>query len=143
MTTKLDPTTIENNLEEIEENIEEIKKDVSDLSQQEFLQQNDKLRSVKYLLITTAEAVGNVCLHIAAKKFAKNINEIPEVVKFVGKKEVISEDLSEKLAGMARLRNLLVHQYWEIDDEKIYKYASEDLKDLRQFIEEIREYTEN
>ena len=38
---------------------------------------------------------------------------------------------------MARFRNRLVHVYWAIDDEMIYKILQEDIRDLEEFIEEF------
>jgi len=46
---------------------------------------------------------------------------------------IISEDLSRRLARMAKFRNMLVHIYWEIDDAEIFKIIQEDLKDLGEF----------
>ncbi len=41
---------------------------------------------------------------------------------------------------MARFRNMLVHIYWEIDDEKVYDILSHDIEDLEEYITEITEY---
>ncbi len=51
---------------------------------------------------------------------------------------VVSGEVGE---GMARLRNLIVHRYWEIDDMRIYLEAKRDgLGLVRRFIREAREY---
>lgn len=38
------------------------------------------------------------------------------------------------MASAARLRNLLVHRYWVISDEKVYESVKEGLKDFGVFI---------
>ena len=45
-------------------------------------------------------------------------------------RNVISQDLTKSLAEMVKLRNMLVHFYWEIDDEKIFAIMTVDLVDL-------------
>jgi len=48
--------------------------------------------------------------------------------------------LAEKLADMARFRNMLVHIYWKIDDKKVYEIMKKDISDLEEFIEEVKKY---
>lgn len=51
---------------------------------------------------------------------------------------VISEALARRLSGAAALRNLIVHQYTEIDIERVMKVVRHDLDDLRQFASALR-----
>jgi len=41
---------------------------------------------------------------------------------------------------MARFRNLLVHRYGKIDDERIWTILQEDLKDFELFISKIERF---
>jgi len=50
---------------------------------------------------------------------------------------IISKELSKKLINMAKFRNLLVHLYWKVDDEKIYEILQSELADFDEFIEQI------
>ena len=38
---------------------------------------------------------------------------------------------------MAKFRNKLIHRYWEINDQLIFKYAQEDLNDFIKFMKTI------
>ena len=38
---------------------------------------------------------------------------------------------------MAKFRNLLVHLYWKVNDEKIYEILQYELVDFDEFIEQI------
>ena len=38
---------------------------------------------------------------------------------------------------MARFRNMLVHIYWDVDDERVYTILHENLDDLRAFVRAI------
>ena len=46
-------------------------------------------------------------------------------MKFLLRLNIVNSEIGEKLVKLARLRNLLVHRYWIIDDERILKEARE------------------
>lgn len=48
--------------------------------------------------------------------------------------------MAEKLADMAKFRNMLVHIYWKIDDKKVYEIMKKNILDLEEFVEEVRNY---
>jgi len=48
----------------------------------------------------------------------------------------LSDDLTEKLNKLIGLRNVLVHEYVEIDIEKLFYYL-ENLNDFRKFVKDI------
>jgi len=48
--------------------------------------------------------------------------------------------LTERLIQMARFRNRLVHIYWDIDEETVYRILHESLSDLEQFKQAVIEY---
>lgn len=56
---------------------------------------------------------------------------------------LISEYLGEKLIGLAKLRNLLVHRYWDIDDKLLLKEVKTHKDDLLSFVEEIENNLKN
>ena len=41
------------------------------------------------------------------------------------------------IVSLFKLRNLLVHRYWIIDDEKIYHNVKRDFKNILDFIERV------
>jgi len=41
---------------------------------------------------------------------------------------------------MAKFRNILVHIYWKIDDEKAYEIMKKDISDLEEFVKEVKNY---
>jgi uncharacterized protein YutE (UPF0331/DUF86 family) len=58
-------------------------------------------------------------------------------------KKIISEELSQKITKMIGLRNLLVHEYGEVDRKIIFKILSENLEDLELFKKEISNFIKN
>ena len=53
---------------------------------------------------------------------------------------VISKDFAKDLAPSAGLRNRLVHEYEEIDDEIVYKSVKRAIENYSKYIKEIDEY---
>ena len=124
---------------DIRENNEKIKKYAS-IPDGEFWKDERNLLAIKHLLLQSIEASGSICTHILAKKFFKSSSSFPECFESLYNSNVISKELAERLRKMARFRNILVHRYWEIEDEKILGYARNNLGDFDQFLESIINY---
>jgi len=50
---------------------------------------------------------------------------------------LISRELAEKLKGSAGMRNILVHEYMDIDDEKVYKAIFLAFQDYNEYIKQV------
>jgi uncharacterized protein YutE (UPF0331/DUF86 family) len=127
---------IKKRFSEINETLEEICRLVS-LEDKEFWARKENIAAVKYYLLLAIEAVGGICVHIAAKKFNKGVSVLGECFEILEKEGLLDEGLSSRLKKMVKFRNKLMHRYWEIDEKNILKYAREDLGDFKDFIKEI------
>jgi len=95
------------------------------------------LGSVKYYLIVAIEGCVDICNHIVAKERIGVPESYSDCFKILRDNEIISKVLSEELINMAKFRNLLVHLYWKVDDEKVYELLRTKLGDIDRFIEQI------
>ena len=134
----IDIEKIKQRITEIKENIEKIKK-YSSIPEDEFWEDERNILSIKHLLLESIGACGNICVHILAKKIFKASSSFAECFENLYKSKVIDKDLSDKLIKMARFRNVLVHRYWQIDDQKILDYAKNNLGDFNHFLKAIIE----
>lgn len=50
---------------------------------------------------------------------------------------VYSEDLAQRLAQMARFRNLLVHRYWVVDLGMVHDFLATGLSDFSEYLEAV------
>lgn len=98
--------------------------------------------SMRYLLIQLVEAASSICMHILLGAFNEKAEGFPECFARLGGKGVISEDLASRLSSAARLRNLLVHRYWVIVDEKVYESVKSGLRDFEVFVVHVRAFLE-
>ena len=60
-----------------------------------------------------------------------------DAVDILAEAGVLSPDLSRKLRGVAGFRNILVHEYLEIDRDLVYQYLQYHLGDLEVFAREV------
>lgn len=133
---EIDINKIKQRFSEINEALEEIQK-LTSLDPKEFWSEKRNIAALKYFLLQAIEAIGSICVHIAAKKFNKGISVFGEGFEILEKEGLLDEELSERLRKMVKFRNKLVHRYWEIDDDLVFKYAKEDIKDFIDFMRAI------
>ncbi|MHA2371318.1 MAG: DUF86 domain-containing protein [Candidatus Hodarchaeales archaeon] len=95
----------------------------------------DQRYSTRYQIIVLVEAVGSICFHIALQDLDKEPRSYAECFKLLEAKDLLRS--SSEILKIARLRNLLVHRYWIIDDEMIYKAIQEDFKGIADFLTDV------
>ncbi|MFH2110831.1 MAG: HepT-like ribonuclease domain-containing protein [Candidatus Bathyarchaeota archaeon] len=72
------------------------------------------------LLSTTIDRLFDARAHLLSRLFDERAEGYADCFKRLGERKAIAEELAGRLASAARLRNLLVHRYWEIDDRRVY-----------------------
>ncbi len=63
-----------------------------------------------------------------------------DVFVILEKEKVISKRLSKNFVAIAKFRNILVHDYVEINLNKMYNYLQNDLDDFKKFILAIAKF---
>ena len=129
-------------IQEIQQNLEKIKR-LTELSEENILRNEDKIAALKYYLLESIEAAVGICNHLNAKVLKKAPESYADCFVNLVEGDIINEDLAKRLVQMANFRNLLVHHYYRIEDEKIVHYARQDLKDFDDFIFAIADFMKN
>ena len=90
------------------------------------------------------EKIIEACVDLAFLIIRENKFKMPEddessfIILF--QNNIISEELSKKLRDAKSMRNIIVHEYGEIDDEKVFNSIKEELEnDVNEFIDNMRE----
>ncbi|RLG05351.1 MAG: DUF86 domain-containing protein, partial [Thaumarchaeota archaeon] len=91
-------------------------------------------------LLIAIEASINICYHIVAKKLRRVPDEYEQCFKILGEEGLISKGLAERLSLMCGFRNRLVHLYWKINYQLVYKVIHSHLSDLELFVDEINAF---
>ena len=64
-------------------------------------------------------------------------DEAENVFAVLGREDVIEPDLARRLVGMVRFRNILVHDYLDIDLQIVYHNLTDELGDFDRFAQTI------
>jgi uncharacterized protein YutE (UPF0331/DUF86 family) len=67
-----------------------------------------------------------MCLHVATEDFGYEPESYSDCFTYLQNKGIII--CAEDLVKMIRLRNLLVHRYWIVDDLKVYASIEKNFK---------------
>lgn len=94
------------------------------------------LRGVKYAFITAIEACIDVAQHVCSSEGWGPPRDNGDAMLVLGRHGVLEPDLSERMRAAVGFRNVLVHQYGDVDDN-IVQERLVDLADLEAFAAQV------
>jgi uncharacterized protein YutE (UPF0331/DUF86 family) len=112
-------------------------KALSSLPQEDFVSDPDKVGSAKYHFMVAIEAAIDLCNHIITKNNYRPPEDYADTFRVMGEAKFFDGDFVKNLVSMAKFRNRLVHIYWEVDDELLYKILTINLGDIDRFLKEL------
>jgi len=83
------------------------------------------------------QVVLDIANHIVADDRLGQTEEYRDAIRLLGEHGYIPPDLTERLLPIAGLRNILVHDYLDIDREKLFGVLQHNLGDLEEFARHI------
>jgi uncharacterized protein YutE (UPF0331/DUF86 family) len=98
----------------------------------------DEKYAIRYHVIVLAEALGGVCLHIAKEDLGQEPLSYSECFNLLDE-EGIGGKCAKDLSAIVRLRNLLTHRYWTIDDQQVYNSIKNDFKGVNKLLKSVQE----
>mgnify|MGYP001566390733 CR=1 FL=1 len=129
----VDRERIASRISEVQVAMEQLEK-YAVMDTDEFVSNSEKVAAAKYHLLTMIEGCISICTHIATR----TIHKVPEAYgtcfKLLAENNLIDEELGNSLSRMAGFRNLLIHQYWEVDNHKVHEYIISGKEDVKTFI---------
>lgn len=107
----------------------------------QFTADKDNFPLASYWLRIAIEAALTIGTHILSRLPQNGKKkDYTQIILSLGDYEVLPKEFADKIKGMAGYRNRLVHLYWEVKDEELYKTVKERLGDFKEFANYIREY---
>lgn len=92
--------------------------------------------AIRYQIIVLAEGLGSICLQVATEDFKLEPQSYSECFRLLEGKQVY--DRAKDLISITRLRNLLTHHYWIIDDSQVYESIRHNFKSVDKFIRNVK-----
>lgn len=130
-------------IEVIKERLQHMKKALDELKSMKKIPERDFLNDISLQwsaergLQIVCEAVFDIGNHILVGHFDLAPTDYQSIINLLGKNDVISADLYKNFSGLGGFRNILVHDYAEIDSKEILNKLQNRLVDFERFIREI------
>lgn len=97
------------------------------------------LRGVKYTFVTAIEAGVDVAQHVCASEGWGPPRDNGDAIRLLGAHGVLSADLADRLRRAVGFRNVLVHDYVEVDDGIVLERLA-NLADLDDFVAVVADW---
>lgn len=129
----MDKNRIMLKIRELENFLEEVKT-ILPKNMEVYLNSLEKRRSIERELQMMIESVIDICMLLIKELHLKIPNSEESIF------EILKDRLSniENLKLMRKFRNILVHKYGKINDELVFNFANEDIKDFHVFISDVK-----
>lgn len=101
-------------------------------SLEEFLSEPEHYASVERFLHMAIETTIDMGSHVVSELGMGEVNWYSDIASVMEEKGYISADLREKWIRMIGFRNVLVHQYLEVDRKIVYDVLQNKLSDLEE-----------
>ena len=91
----------------------------------------------RYLYLLTQETI-NLAEAIISLKDFRRPDTYAETFRILNEEKIISSGLTQKLVEVAKFRNIIAHDYKNIDYAIIYDVLQNGLSDIEKFVKEIK-----
>lgn len=105
-----------------------------------FLSDHLIYSTVERDLQLAAECVFDIGNHIIAEMGFREPEGYRDIIVILGEEGVLPNDFTERFADLAGFRNVLVHEYLDVDRNQVYDVLRDELDDFRRFAEYVVAY---
>lgn len=102
-----------------------------------YLSDPDQRLKVERLIEVAAQATIDVGSHLIAAKNLRKPHEYAEVFSILGEAKLLPAELAARLEKLAGLRNILVHEYLDINHILLHENLKTHLADFEQFAQTV------
>lgn len=100
---------------------------------EEFLGDYEAVFALRYAVIQFVEAAAQIGL-VLLRRYGEAPSSYSEIFTLLAERGLMPRDLAAQMRRFAGLRNILVHRYWEVDDERMYRELRDGIESARRFI---------
>jgi uncharacterized protein YutE (UPF0331/DUF86 family) len=103
-----------------------------DFSESELLENPDYQDMLAFRIQQLVEICIDIATHIIANQPVQSAENARSSFEVLAKNNIITPELATNLAKAVGMRNLIVHQYDDIDYYKVYEIYKTDMKDIKE-----------
>lgn len=127
----LDLNKIKNLIADVRSNIDQLSV-FTKMNLTEFKADRKNYGLAEHYFRRALEAILTIGTHFLSRLPVKT-KDYQEIIISLGRQNIIPEEFAEQNKKLASYRNRLVHIYWEISNEELYKVINQHLTDLERF----------
>ena len=132
----MDTKVIATRLQKLEGYVRHLR-DLQHASLDEYLADENLQAIVERRLQVAIQACVDIASYLIAQLGLQSPDEPQNVFAVLGREGILSSALADRMIGMVRFRNILVHDYLDIDSEIVYALLANRIGDFEQFAQEI------
>lgn len=127
----VNPDVLHRRLKKLDEYLDYLK-EAQGYSYREFADDPEHHGSVERFLHLSIEALTDMANHVVADENLGGVDEAKDLPVIFAKEGYIDREMEARWKDMIGFRNVLVHEYLEIDRETVYDVLQNQLDDIRQ-----------
>jgi uncharacterized protein YutE (UPF0331/DUF86 family) len=105
----------------------------------EFLRDRDRQESILFNLQMAIQSCIDIAAHIISDEELGVAGSTNEMLYILQENGYLSPELTEKMVAAVGFRNLIVHEYGNVDLKKVFDIAREDIEDLALYLKAVVE----
>jgi len=110
-------------------------------TKEEFLSSDLLKAAAERNMQVAIQSVLDICNHVVADMRLEVPDEEKQAFPILAAHKLISPELANTLGSMAGMRNVLVHEYLEVDYDRLYKVMTDNTADFEALISAILKLT--
>ncbi|MEJ2249893.1 MAG: DUF86 domain-containing protein [Candidatus Lokiarchaeota archaeon] len=139
---KIDSKVINSRISKLREYID-ILNDLKKEDYERFINDYKVYGLAERYLQLAIECVLDIGNHIISRLEYTKPETYQEILLILGKNSIIPEKFANKISKMAGFRNILIHNYLEIDRSLVYRFLQENIPDFERFIKMIVKFLDS
>ena len=102
-----------------------------------FLGSSIEQHATERELQVVIEACLDIGHHVIARESLRRPGDYKEVFAILGEAGIVPASMVPRLRAMAGLRNVLTHMYLDVDAERVFRFATQELTDVEAFVQAV------
>jgi len=132
-------TIILSKLQELERYVQQLRK-FQNYRYDEIESDLEKIWAIEHGLQVSIQIIIDIGNHILASIGENQVEDYTGILDKLGQHNILPSQFAEEIRGMAAFRNILVHQYAEVNLRTVYYVLQNKLDDFIKYIRYIKSY---
>lgn len=117
----VDDRVVATQLERIEQYHGELREKQRSLSRADLAEETTEQRAVKRMFENAIQSCADLAKHVASTDFDFDGDTSKEAIRVLGREGVLNEETTDTLVAAVGFRNVLAHEYGDVDYDQVYE----------------------